>query len=52
MMGSDDDEPVKTEFEKDLEDIESVTDSISEEEGDGSEDGSDTEKSDDNMSDN
>ena len=33
-------------------DIESETDSISEEEGDGSEDGSDTEKSDDDMSDN
>ena len=33
-------------------DIESETGSISEEEGDGSEDGSDTEKSDDDMSDN
>ena len=33
-------------------DIESETNSISEEEGDGLEDGSDTEKSDDDMSDN
>ncbi len=33
-------------------DIESETNSISEEEGDGSEDGSDTEKSDDDISDN